>query len=112
MLIDGNKMMMSLYDWWYSSFGQEETENAKAIHKVLDLISESLEYYEVQTKAGRWLRAGTRHGIQIYQCSECGEEEVIPAAADLRTGEIEPVWSYCPYCGSSNGGKENDTGDM
>lgn len=37
-LIDGNKIVMSLTDWWYSSFGQEETEESKAIKKVMDQV--------------------------------------------------------------------------
>ena len=35
--------MMSLADWWYSSFGEEETDEAKAIRKVLDKIEQSLD---------------------------------------------------------------------
>ena len=43
MTIDGNKLMMSLNDWWYSSFGyDEETEDSKAIKTVVDKIEESL----------------------------------------------------------------------
>lgn len=37
-LIDGNKIVMSLADWWYASFGQEETEKSKAIKKVMDQV--------------------------------------------------------------------------
>ena len=37
-LIDGNKIVMSLADWWYSSFGQEETDESKAIKKVMEQV--------------------------------------------------------------------------
>ena len=37
-LIDGNKIVMSLAYWWYSSFGQEETEESKAIKKVMEQV--------------------------------------------------------------------------
>ena len=42
-LVDADKLMMSLADWWYSSFGEEETDEAKAIRKVLDKIEQSLD---------------------------------------------------------------------
>ena len=28
-MIDGHKLIMSLTDWWYSTFGLEETEKSK-----------------------------------------------------------------------------------
>lgn len=40
--IDGDKLMMHLTDWWYSSFGQSETDESKAIKTVLDKIEQSL----------------------------------------------------------------------
>lgn len=46
-LIDGDRLMMSLADWWYSSFGEDETEEAKAIRKVMDKVEESLDTFTV-----------------------------------------------------------------
>ena len=40
--IDGDKLMMWLADWWYSSFGEEETDEAKAIRTVTDKIEQSI----------------------------------------------------------------------
>ena len=47
LIIDGNKLMMGLADWWYSSFGQKETEEAIAIRKVMDQVEKSLENYKL-----------------------------------------------------------------
>lgn len=41
-LVDADKLMMSLADWWYSSFGEEETDEAKAIRKVWDTVEQSI----------------------------------------------------------------------
>ena len=46
-LIDADKLMMSLADWWYSSFGQTETEESKAIKTVLDKIENSIDLFAV-----------------------------------------------------------------
>ena len=35
--------MMSLADWWYSSFGQEETDEAKAIRAVMQQVEKSID---------------------------------------------------------------------
>lgn len=43
-LINADKLMMSLADWWYSSFGQTETEESKAIKTVLDKIENSIAF--------------------------------------------------------------------
>ena len=48
--IDGDELMLWLADWWYSSFGQEETEEAKAIRKVMNKVEESLEELEINTQ--------------------------------------------------------------
>ncbi len=42
-LIDADKLMMSLADWWYSSFGQEETDEAKAIRAVMQQVEKSID---------------------------------------------------------------------
>lgn len=39
-LIDGDALMMHLADWWYSSFGEDETDEAKAIYAVMDQVEE------------------------------------------------------------------------
>lgn len=57
--IDGDKLMMSLADWWYSSFGQEETEEAKAIKTVMDKVEESLGEFTIaaleKQERDRWI---------------------------------------------------------
>jgi len=49
-MIDGHKLIISLNDWWYSSFGYEETEESKAIKKVIDEVEKYVEQAE-QTDA-------------------------------------------------------------
>lgn len=54
--IDGDKLMMSLADWWYSSFGQKETDESKAIKTVLDKIEQSLGVFALEKQeADRWI---------------------------------------------------------
>lgn len=45
-MIDGHKLIMSLNDWWYSSFGYEETEESKAIKEVIDEVEKYVEQAE------------------------------------------------------------------
>ena len=52
-LIDGDKLMMHLADWWYSSFGQSETDESKAIKTVLDKIEQSLGMFAMEQD--RWI---------------------------------------------------------
>lgn len=54
MLIDGNKLMMHLADWWYSSFGQEETEESKAVRKVMEEIEKNLPKFALK-EDGPWI---------------------------------------------------------
>lgn len=46
--IDGDKLMMHLTDWWYSSFGQSATDESKAIKTVLDKIEQSLGVFAME----------------------------------------------------------------
>ena len=74
--------MMSLADWWYSSFGQEETEESKAIRKVMDSVENSLEQMPsvdlVRCKDCKHYRiSGTRvFGIPVTRCVFLGAEDV------------------------------------
>ena len=53
--IDGDRLMMHLTDWWYSSFGQAETDESKAIKSVLDKIEQSLGVFALEKQeADRW----------------------------------------------------------
>lgn len=54
MIIDGNKLMMHLADWWYSSFGQEETEESKAVRKVMEEIETNLPKFALK-EDGPWI---------------------------------------------------------
>lgn len=44
-MVDGDDLMISLSDWWYSSFRGEETDESKAIHKVVDKVEETLNQF-------------------------------------------------------------------
>ena len=57
MMIDGNKLMLALSEWWYSSFGLEETEESKAIHKVMDEVER---YVDHEKSAGYWIPCSER----------------------------------------------------
>lgn len=57
MMIDGNKLMLALSEWWYSSFGLEETEESKAIHKVMDEVER---YVDHEKSADYWIPCGER----------------------------------------------------
>ena len=57
MIIDGNKLMLALSEWWYSSFGLEETEESKAIHKVMDEVER---YVDHEKSADYWTPCSER----------------------------------------------------
>lgn len=57
MMIDGNKLMLALSEWWYSSFGLEETEESKAIHKVMDEVER---YVDHEKSADYWIPCSER----------------------------------------------------
>ena len=51
----------------------------------------------IQPKRGRWIKNETTW--TGYKCSVCGD---VPY---MHTCMGKPMYSYCPYCGSYNGGK-------
>lgn len=61
-----------------------------------------------ERKRGKWMKAGTYHGEQIWQCSECHADFEIPTITDFSTFEAEPIWVYCPNCGADMRGEPND----
>lgn len=78
--IDGDKLMMSLADWWYSSFGQEETEEAKAIKTVMGKVEESLGEFTISAmekqEQDRWIQCKERLpelGVDVLITDEYGD---------------------------------------
>ena len=57
-IIDGYALILSLTDWWYSSFGEKETEKSKAIKAVIDKVEK---YVEKRPLAG------------IIRCKDCNK---------------------------------------
>ena len=54
--IDGDRLMMYLTDWWYSSFGQSETDESKAIKTVLDKIEQTIGEFALEKQdQDRWI---------------------------------------------------------
>ena len=47
-MIDGHALMLSLSGWWCSSFGEEETDEATAIRKVMEKVEESLDQFRMK----------------------------------------------------------------
>ena len=53
--IDGDRLMMHLTDWWYSSFGQSETDESKAIKTVIDKIEQTLGVFAMEKQEQDWI---------------------------------------------------------
>ena len=103
MTVDGDKLMMWLSDWWYSSFGEEETEEAKAIRRVMDKVEESLSQFETpehkDRAKGEWKEKEhfATPRIEEWQsayCSICGKYHTTPYAYYFIN------YDYCPNCGA------------
>lgn len=54
-LIDADKLLMMLADWWYSSFREEETEESKAIHRVMDEVEKYVKNLPSAQPEQRWI---------------------------------------------------------
>ena len=100
MMIDGNKLMLALSEWWYSSFGLEETEESKAIHKVMDEVER---YVDHEKSADYWIPCSERlpkaedmYQIpeQRYLCQlEAHGERKFCVLSRLK-GAVSPFWDW------------------
>lgn len=84
-LIDADALMMEFSDWWYSSFGMEETEQSLTIREAMHAIEEQ-PTIEPERKKGKWIETKADEPC-FYRCSECG-----------RLMDEESI--YCPNCGA------------
>lgn len=80
--INGNKLIIALSDWWYSSFGLEETEESKAIQKVLDAVER---YVDHEKSADEWI-----------PCSERLPKTGDSVLVTYSDGEVDIIWSARP----------------
>ena len=92
--IDGDKLMMWLDDWWYSSFGQVETDESKAIKSVLDKIEQSLGGFALEKQEqDRWHSIAKEgkpkeSGTYIWTCDDGTHRKLVTVAKYFkRTGE-------------------------
>ena len=91
--IDGDKLMMHLTDWWYSSFGQSETDESKAIKTVLDKIEQSLGVFAMEQD--KWIPVTERLPEKDCKCrvTEGDFKSVIDCCWNNHKKQFE-VWSY------------------
>ena len=79
-LIDGDRLMMHLTDWWYSSFGQTETEESKAIKTVMDKIEQTLGEFTLEKQESApdpWdgVKPHAEDGFVVKYCESYTEEK-------------------------------------
>ena len=60
LIIDAGELMMTLSDWWYSSFREEETEEAKAIRKVMDQVETDITRMSTIEPEPKWIPCSER----------------------------------------------------
>ena len=93
-MIDGNALVMWLTDWWYSSFGQEETEESKLIREVLD---EVVKYVEKYHQNGEWIpvtEAMPNPDDCPMDCLVTRKSEYIGAYVDMAVAERDGTWTH------------------
>ena len=67
---------------------------------VMNYCAEIMQLPPIQPKRGKWIKnEATWTG---YTCSVCGN---VPY---MQTCMGKPIYDYCPFCGSYNGGEIND----
>ena len=69
--IDGDRLMMHLTDWWYSSFGQSETDESKAIKTVIDKIEQTLGEFALEKQEQSCDTC--KHRNEHFGCKRCGD---------------------------------------
>ena len=86
--------MMHLTDWWYSSFGQSETDESKAIKTVLDKIEQSLGMFAMEQD--RWIPVTERLPEEDgrYLITEKTDGTKVQEGYFCRTRDGEPYWWY------------------
>ena len=125
--IDGDRLMMHLTDWWYSSFGQVETDESKAIKSVIDKIEQTLgEFALEKQERDRWIPVTerlpkceqevlicTKKKTYIHQKSGfewCVNPIVTPAMYEDGTMlEVDSKWHW-EYCDWAGWDEEEDCG--
>ena len=85
--------MMHLTDWWYSSFGQSETDESKAIKTVLDKIEQSLGVFAIEQDG--WIPVTERLPEKDCECrvTEGDFKCVIDCCWNNYKKQFE-VWNY------------------
>jgi hypothetical protein len=93
-MIDGNKLILALSDWWYSSFGLKETEESKAIHKVLDEVEK---YVEHEKSAGGWIPCSERLPSAEdcpMDCMVTRRSKYVGNYTDMAVAEADGTWTH------------------
>ena len=91
-MIDGHKLILHLNDWWYSSFGYEETEESKAIKKVIDEV----ERYVEQDRKTEPMKSTDYCKICNHKgCETCAADGSNPYCVPSR---YEPKKKSCADC--------------
>ena len=93
--IDGDRLMMHLTDWWYSSFGQTETEESKAIKTVMDKIEQTLgEFALEKQEQDRWIPVTERLPEEYGEYRITWKTSSDPGKRFIGDAEYEPGFEW------------------
>lgn len=89
-LIDADALMLIFNDWWYSSFGQEETEQSLTIKEAMKAIEDAPTIDRLQ---GEWKHLEGDEWV----CSNCG---YVVWTEGSWEHPLERGKDFCEHCGA------------
>ena len=93
--IDADALMMELADWWYSSFGMEETEESKAIRQVMDQVEKSIEKLSTVHPEPEWIPVRERLPDKIGMYTVTDHIGNVVRYAYTKTETSKEYWERC-----------------
>jgi hypothetical protein len=55
-----------------------------------------------EQRTGKWIKLDMHRGMADHKCTACGQECYVPTCMG------EPLYAFCPNCGSYNGGEQDE----
>ena len=93
-LIDANDLKRRML-----AFATAVKSDFLSIEAIIDRIDTNPTVDAVEVVHGEWVRLDAHKGIEQFKCSICRSECYVPTCMN------EPMYEYCPNCGSKMDGE-------
>lgn len=88
--------ILKFFDGWMSALDENCHNQSVSDLKIIKRDFANLPPVTPKQRTGKWIKLDMHRGMADHKCTACGQECYVPTCMG------EPLYAFCPNCGSRN----------